>query len=57
MVYLVARGHTVGIFVTWNECEKQVTGFDGAYFKKFDKLGDAKAFIEANRMNIICVSL
>ncbi|KAI1717585.1 RNase H domain-containing protein [Ditylenchus destructor] len=47
--YAVARGHTVGIFLTWHECESQLNGFEGAYFKKCDSLGEAKAFIEANR--------
>ncbi|KAJ1357706.1 RNA-DNA hybrid ribonuclease [Parelaphostrongylus tenuis] len=34
--YAVARGHTTGVFTSWEECKKQTVGFKGAKFKKFD---------------------
>jgi ribonuclease HI len=33
--YAVAKGKTVGIFSTWNECQEQVKGIKGAVYKKF----------------------
>lgn len=43
--YAVAVGRKVGIFSTWNECQKQVNKFPAAKFKKFDNEEEAKAFI------------
>ena len=41
--YVVWKGRKTGIFTTWAECEKQVTGFVGAQFKSFESeaLADA----------------
>jgi len=33
--YAVKRGLNTGIFNTWEECEKQVIGVEGALFKSF----------------------
>lgn len=33
--YAVKRGLNTGIFDTWEECEKQVIGIEGALFKSF----------------------
>lgn len=43
--YAVKVGKQPGIYNSWNECEKQVNGFSGAEYKKFEKLDDAKNFI------------
>lgn len=42
--YAVAKGKKPGIYKTWPECESQVKGFQGASFKKFSTLTEAKAF-------------
>jgi ribonuclease HI len=43
--YAVKSGRKSGIYRTWNECEKQVKGFQGARFKSFKTLQDAQNFI------------
>ena len=46
--YAVAKGRKVGIFSTWDECNKQVNKYKGAIFKKFDTEDDANMFISEN---------
>ena len=45
MYYAVAKGRTTGIFTTWDEAKREVTGYKGAVFKKFKTLEEAKAFL------------
>lgn len=47
MYYAVAKGRTTGIFTTWDEAKREVTGYKGAVFKKFKTLEEAKAFLAA----------
>lgn len=42
--YAVQRGRSTGVFFTWAECQKQVTGFPGAVFKSFPTIEEAEAF-------------
>ncbi|KAL6736920.1 hypothetical protein Aduo_007220 [Ancylostoma duodenale] len=51
--YAVARGHTTGVFTSWDECKKQTTGFKGAKFKKFDNEEEAKMFAEGKTLKQI----
>ena len=52
--YAVRVGKTPGIYLTWEECSKQVTGFKGAKYKSFFSVEEAKAFIgDTNNSNII----
>ncbi|KHJ93797.1 hypothetical protein OESDEN_06288 [Oesophagostomum dentatum] len=51
--YAVARGHTTGVFTSWEECKKQTTGFKGAKFKKFDNEEEAKMFAEGKTLKQI----
>lgn len=45
--YVVWRGHNTGIFLTWEACEQQITGFNGARYKSFDTEAEAqKALID-----------
>lgn len=44
-VYAVRKGRQTGIFDTWAECQRQVTGFSGAEFKSFGTLAEAEAFL------------
>ena len=41
--YVVWRGIKPGIYSTWEECKKQVTGFDKAQYKSFGSLDEAKS--------------
>lgn len=43
--YAVLAGRTPGIYRTWAECQRQVTGFKGAKFKGFVTLPEAEAFM------------
>lgn len=51
--YAVKNGRKTGIFTTWAECQRQVTGFKGASFKGFDTLEEAEAFAAAGGQNDI----
>ena len=42
--YAVRFGRIPGIYTSWNECKKQVSGFKGAIYKKFSKKTDAITF-------------
>lgn len=44
--YVVWRGKTPGIYSSWNDCEKQVKGFDGARFKSFKTREEAETAFE-----------
>lgn len=46
--YAVRNGYSIGIFNTWEECEKQVKGYSGAEFKSFKNIEDAKKYIGGN---------
>ena len=48
MYYAVAKGRTTGIFTTWDEAKREVTGYKGAVFKKFKTLDEAKAFLASS---------
>jgi len=43
--YAVAKGKSIGIFSTWNDCQEQVKGFKGAVYKKFATQKEAEDFI------------
>lgn len=43
--YAVKSGRQPGIYHTWNDCERQVKGFQGARYKSFKTLEDAQKFI------------
>ncbi len=40
--YVVWRGRNTGVFSSWEECKKQVSGFEGAQFKSFSTFQDAE---------------
>lgn len=46
--YAVKKGHTTGIFTKWAECSKQVHGFKGAMYKKFDSMNEAQEYLNKN---------
>lgn len=43
--YAVKKGRTTGIFTTWPEAQKQVSGYKGAIYKSFPSKADAEAFL------------
>lgn len=43
--YAVRSGRETGIFTSWDECKRLVTGFKGAQYKGFETLEEAKAFM------------
>lgn len=44
--YAVRQGKNVGVFLTWDECKKQVMGYSGAEYKSFLTEEEAKAYIK-----------
>lgn len=46
--YAVAKGKKIGVFETWKECEENVKGIQGAIYKSFLSIEDAKNFISSN---------
>lgn len=45
MFYAVAKGYNLGIYCSWDECYKQVNGFKGANYRKFDDEKEAENYI------------
>lgn len=45
-VYAVRQGRQTGLFNTWAECQKQVTGYSGAEFKSFATREEALKFLK-----------
>lgn len=43
--YAVKKGRETGIFTSWADCQKQVTGFAGALFKGFVTREEADAYL------------
>jgi len=40
--YVVWQGHEPGVYTTWPDCQKQISGFSGAKYKSFDTLAAAE---------------
>lgn len=47
--YAVQLGRATGVYTSWPDCQKQVKGFKGAKYKKFDSREDAEEFINSSR--------
>lgn len=43
--YTVRKGHSVGIFESWEECKAAVEGFSGAEYKGFGSLAEAEDYL------------
>lgn len=58
--YAVRKGRKTGVFLTWAECQKQVSGFSGAEFKSFGTMEEAREFVnpdsDENFGNISCIT-
>jgi len=46
--YAVASGRTIGVFSTWDECNRLVKGYKNASYKKFDTKQEAEDFVANN---------
>ena len=46
--YAVASGRTIGVFSTWDECNRAVKGYKNASYKKFDTKPEAEEFVANN---------
>ena len=46
--YVVWKGRRTGIFTSWPECERQVSGFVGAEYKAFESLEQAKTAFQGS---------
>lgn len=51
--YVVWQGRQPGVYLTWEDCQAQVRGFEQAKFKSFDRMADAEAaFLEHHAQHI-----
>lgn len=50
--YAVRKGKEPGIYTTWAECQKQVSGFKGAEFKSFKTMIEAQNFIDEKEVKL-----
>lgn len=46
--YAVKNGYHIGIFNTWEDCQKEVSGYSGAEFKRFSSRHDAEEYLGIN---------
>lgn len=44
-IYAVRKGHSVGIFETWEACKAAVEGFSGAEYKGFTSRAEAESYL------------
>ena len=51
MYYAVRKGRKTGIFESWEKCQKHITGYSGAEFKKFKELHHAETYLSAESLN------
>ena len=47
--YAVKKGHQPGIYLTWADCQKQVSGFSGAVYKSFPTRSEAEAWLNQSQ--------
>lgn len=43
--YAVRKGLTPGIYLSWADCQKNISGFSGAEYKGFETIEEAEAFL------------
>ena len=51
-IYAVRKGHKTGLFATWAECQKAVSGYSGAEFRGFTEKEEALAFLNMETTGI-----
>lgn len=55
--YAVRKGHTIGIFETWDQCQKATNGYSGADFKSFPSREQAEAYLIGENLQTDCIEL
>lgn len=50
--YGVQKGRSTGVFLSWAECQKQVTGFPGALFKSFTTWEEAETYVKGQAAEV-----
>lgn len=50
--YAVKRGRKIGIFHTWNECNKQIHGYSNAKYKSFKTIEEANAYLNGKNVGL-----
>lgn len=48
-IYAVKKGRIPGIYNTWAECQKQISGFSGAEYKGFLSMNEAENYLKENK--------
>lgn len=51
-VYAVRKGRKTGLFYTWDDCKRAVTGFQGAEYKGFLTEEEANAYLDGGTKHI-----
>lgn len=51
--YAVRKGRTPGIYRTWSDAQREVTGFKGAEFKSFKTSEEAEAYMNDSEQEIV----
>ena len=51
--YVVWRGKKPGIYNSWEDCQKQVMGFEGAHYKSFGSSKEAEAAFKQSYWDIV----
>ncbi len=56
--YVVWKGQQPGIYLTWEECQKQIMGFPNAQYKSFKTLEEARyAFEHPEKVSVLAFEL
>ncbi len=54
---LARVGRQVGVFLTWEECQRSVSGYSSAEFKSFSTMQEAEAYLKGPRTRRCYVKL
>ncbi len=54
--YAVYKGYQKGIYLTWDECKKNVDGYPKPIYKKFTNMNDAESFMEHGDLSVTSIS-
>ena len=50
--YAVKKGRTPGVYTTWTDAQKQISGYSNAQFKSFQSKDEAEAFIDDSNVQV-----
>tara|TARA_B100000214_G_C23967030_1_gene628244 strand:- start:1716 stop:2396 length:681 start_codon:yes stop_codon:yes gene_type:complete len=49
--YAIHSGKETGVFLSWEECEKRINGYNSAIYKKFKNIDDAIYYVKHGKIN------